>query len=416
VHASFKFCTLVFGGSQRRFEQTRCAFFLHALAELDDPARSLTLSADDFKLVNPNTGAAPIFRNRRDADITMRMYREHPVLMRHGAPAAWPVRYATMLHMTNDSVHFKTAAELRQLGFKPAPLNRWVKGAESALPLYEGKMVQMFDHRAADVVVNLGNLHRAAQPQSITADAKADPSRSPTAQYWVIEPAAPSPNSAYVLAYKDVTAPTNVRTMIAAVLPQAAYGNTVPLLVPNEGAEPSKCARSIGLLTANLSAIAFDFVARQKVQGQHLNWFILEQLPVITPARFDEPLPPRFTTAMRQANLMNGYHEHPTVADFVLPQVLALSYTAHDLAPFARDLGYVDAQGDVLPPFIWNEEERRARRAALDALFMHLYGLTAEDAAYVLDSFPIVRKQDEDEFGRYRAKEDVLALLPLLGG
>jgi hypothetical protein len=111
---------------------------------------------------------------------------------------------------------------------------------------------------------------------------------------------------------------------------------------------------------------------------------------------------------------MNGHHEHPTVADFVLPQVLALSYTAHDLAPFARDLGYVDAQGAVLPPFIWDEAERRARRAALDALFMHLYGLTAEDAAYVLDSFPIVRKQDEEEFGRYRSKEDVLALLPLL--
>ena len=56
-----------------------------------------------------------------------------------------------------------------------------------------------------------------------------------------------------------------------------------------------------------------------------------------------------FTTRMRATGLMNGHHPQPSVADFVIPQVLALSYTAHDLAPFARDLGYVDAQGQVLP-------------------------------------------------------------------
>jgi hypothetical protein len=63
------------------------------------------------------------------------------------------------------------------------------------------------------------------------------------------------------------------------------------------------------------------------------------------------------------------HHLHPTVADFVLPQVLALTYIAHDMAPFACDLGYVDATGEVLPPFVWNEDERCARLAALDAVF-----------------------------------------------
>ncbi|MEN9539183.1 MAG: hypothetical protein RLZZ126_1418, partial [Pseudomonadota bacterium] len=71
VHASFKFCTLVFGGARRTFDKTRCAFYLHQLAELDAPERVLTLTAQDFQRVNPNTGAAPIFRSRRDADITL---------------------------------------------------------------------------------------------------------------------------------------------------------------------------------------------------------------------------------------------------------------------------------------------------------------------------------------------------------
>jgi hypothetical protein len=104
------------------------------------------------------------------------------------------------------------------------------------------------------------------------------------------------------------------------------------------------------------------------------------------------------------------------VADFVIPQVLALSYTAHDLAPFARDLGYVDAAGQVLPPIVWDDDERRARLAALDALFFWLYGLDADDAAYILDTFPIVREQDIKAFGSYRTKDDVLNHLMLLQG
>ena len=98
----------------------------------------------------------------------------------------------------------------------------------------------------------------------------------------------------------------------------------------------------------------------------------------------------------------------------MIPQVLALTYTAHDMAPFALDLGYVDAAGQVLPPFVWNDEERRARLAALDALFFWLYGLNADDAAYILDTFPIVRDQDTMVFGRYRTHDDVLAFLDLL--
>jgi hypothetical protein len=125
-------------------------------------------------------------------------------------------------------------------------------------------------------------------------------------------------------------------------------------------------------------------------------------------------LPAAFAHAMRAAKRMNGQHPQPTVADFVIPQVLALTYTAHDVAPFARDLGYVDAKGQVLPPFVWNDEERRARLAALDALFFWLYGLNADDAAYIMGTFPIVREQDIKAFGSYRTKDDVLTVLALL--
>ena len=432
VHASFKFCTLVFGGPERRFKETRCAFYLHHIDELEtvdeqgetsESERVLRLTADDFNRVNPNTGAAPIFRSRADADITLKLYAQHPVLVRHGAFSAstgqapdvktWPVKYHRMFDMTNDSGLFLKAEELAEQGWKRAPLNRWTKGKAVALPLYEGKMVQMFDHRAADVVVNTANLHRAAQQEAISQVEKASPKRYPTPQFFVLASQTQANAYEWALGFKEITAPTNVRSMIATVLPRAGFGNKVPVLLPLDLTR-EEAAAAVCTWAANLNAFAFDFVLRQKLQGQTINLFILEQLPVIAPARFQEPLPAAFAQAMRAAQLMNGHHPQPTVADFVLPQVLALSYTAHDLAPFARDLGYVDAAGAVLPPFVWNEEERRARLAALDALFFYLYGLNTQDATHILQSFPIVREQDEKAFGRYRTQDDILALLGLL--
>ena len=61
-------------------------------------------------------------------------------------------------------------------------------------------------------------------------------------------------------------------------------------------------------------------------------------------------------------------------------------------------------------------EERRHLRARLDALYFHLYGLSREDASHVLDTFPIVRKQDEAAFGRYRTRDLILTYMNVLAG
>ena len=408
VDSRFKFCVLLFGGPERAFAQTRCAFFLHSLDELDtEPERTLLLTAADFARVNPNTGAAPIFRSRRDADITLGIYARHPVLVRHGPQGedkAWPVKYARMFDMTNDSGRFLKPDELERQGWQRAPLNRWRKGKDEAWPLYVGRMIHQYDHRSASVEVNEANLKVATLSDRTGSAAKADPSAFPAPQYWVDAAAVPAPlRRTWALGFRDIARATDVRTMIAAIVPGTVAGNTLPLLV-----DQAMGAREASLLLANFNALTFDYITRQKAQTTHLNWYILEQLPVIAPARFDKPLPTAFTAAARAAKLMNGHHPNPTVADFVIPQVLALSYTAHDLAPFARDLGYVDAAGAVLPPITWNDDERRARLAALDALFFWLYGLGADDAAYVMAQFPIVREQDERAFGRFRTCEDVL--------
>ena len=384
VHASFKFCALIFGGEERRFAQTDCAFFLHDTAAIDDPDRCFPLAPADFARVNPNTGTAPVFRTRRDADITRRIYERHPVLVDRSGDEevrAWPVRYFSMFHMTNDSNLFRTAAQLESNGFYPVQGNRWKKGDELYLPLYQGRMIWHFDHRANSVRVNPESTHNPYLSEPVTEKQHADPSFLPQTQYWIpaeeVETDLPKSMS-WTLGFRDIARPTDVRTMIAAVVPWAGYGNTIPLLSVEE-------SLSVACLVANLCAFSVDFVARQKAQGTHMNWYIVEQLPVIAPADYDR------------------VYGTTTARDLVRHHLLRLTYTAHDMAPFARDLGYDG------PPFIWNEEKRRHLRARLDALYFHLYGLSKNDAAYILDTFPIVRRHDKAAFGTYRTKDMVLA-------
>ena len=390
VDSRFKFCALVFGGDERRFSETKCAFFLHDTATVNDPDRSFPLAPSDFAKVNPNTGTAPVFRNRRDAAITVRIYEQHPVLVdrsRSDEQRAWSVAFMQgLFNMTSDSDLFRTAPELRAERFYPVGGNRWKKGDELYLPLYQGRMIHQFDHRANSVVSNPENVHNPYLSEEVTETQHADPGFLPATQYWVpseeVEETL-SEDCGYTLGFRDIARPTDVRTVIAAIVPWAGYGNTLPLLLGGD-------ALGYACLVGNLNAMCADFVSRQKAQGTHLNWYIVEQLPVIAPDDYD-----------RQFGAT-------TARELVRDHVLRLTYTAHDMAPFARDLGYDG------PPFIWDEEERRHLRARLDALYFHLYGLDKDDPEYVLGTFPIVRRDDEKQFGSYRTRDLVLAYMDAL--
>ena len=143
-----------------------------------------------------------------------------------------------------------------------------------------------------------------------------------------------------------------------------------------------------------------DYVTRQKIQGQNLNWFVLEQLTVVPPDRYESV---RFGPK--------------TAGEIVREAVLELTYTAHDMAPFARDMGHVNAAGDVPPPFAWDEDRRLFLRAKLDAVFFHLYGITdRDDVRYVYSTFPIVEREETAAYNTYRSRELCLAWMNALAG
>jgi len=128
----------------------------------------------------------------------------------------------------------------------------------------------------------------------------------------------------------------------------------------------------------------------------------------------------------------------PALLDFIVPRVVELTYTAWDLQSFAQDIlnevgpetwarWFANAPVHTSPPpawakaatpapFVWHEERRTHLRAELDGLYAHLYGLTREELDYILDTFPIVRRKDEERWGEYRTKRFVLAQFDRLSG
>ena len=387
VHPQFKFCALIAGGGSREFEGARCGFFLHSEADLGDVERVFPLTPTDFTRINPNTGTAPMLRSRRDAEIIGRVYRDHSVLVDHSqgdVRKLWPVRFVQgLFNMTSDSGLFETAEALEAAGAYRVAGNRYKRGDDMWAPLYQGRMIHHFDHRANSVGYNPASEHNPYVSEPVTDAEKANPGYFPRTQYWV--PAHEvarklRQDERWTVAFRDIARATDERTMIATIVPWSGFGNKVPLLLADPVFPPADAA----CLTANFSSLALDHVAKRKLQGTSMNWYIVEQLPMIAPDDYDRPF------------------GDTTARELVKDHVLRLCYTAWDLQPFARDLGY---EGD---PFIWNPAERRQLRARLDALFFHLYGLDEDDAAYILDQFPVLEKNERREHARYLTKELVL--------
>ncbi len=186
VDSRFKFCVFTASPSPLPGD-AHCAFFLQDVSELADPERRFPLGAADFASVNPNTGTAPIFRSRRDADLTTAIYGRLPVLVDRSsgeAVKAWPVQHVRMFDTDQASHLFRTRSELEEKeGAWPTGGNRFDSPSGEWVPLYEGKMVQAYDHRAASVAVNPANLHRPAQPVPAVEEQHKDPTWFPDPQF-----------------------------------------------------------------------------------------------------------------------------------------------------------------------------------------------------------------------------------------
>ncbi|MBO0798761.1 MAG: hypothetical protein J2P31_08045, partial [Blastocatellia bacterium] len=447
-----------------------------------DERRHFTLSADEIALLNPNTRTCPVFRTKRDAELTKAIYRRVPVLIREDNAKGeadvnpWGIKFMRMIDMANDSGMFRTREELLEDGWKLSG-NNFSKGNESYLPLYEAKMLHHFTHRFGDYddkpedsqntslpdvpLERLQNPAYVVQPRYwvpcgeviykitrvppdllkayregdrdklrtavmlwlslwgyaheteedwINLDAKQQESRRErrakardflaehpltAAESFelrsgrddlepivarLIEAKAPR----WLLGWRDICRSTDERTVIASVLPRVGVGHKFPLMMLSRIR-----ATEVTCLNANLNSFALDFITRQKIGGTSLTYFYLKQFPVLPPSSYIQ-------SCLWSSSL--------TMREWIAMRVLELIYTAYDLQGFAEDCGYT---GD---PFEWNQERRFLLRCELDAVYFHLYGINRDDVDYILDTFPIVKRKDEQAHGEYRTKRMILEI------
>ncbi len=367
VHRSFKFCTFVFGGEQAEQITADFVFFAHRMEDLNERQRHIALSAKDLALLNPNSHTCPIFRSRRDAELTKALYRRVPILIddsREEGGNPWGIKYVTMFHQTNDAELFSYPEGLEKLGLRHQG-NRWLGKGRTFLPLYEAKMIRSYDHRAASVVIAEGNWVRQGQTEKTSLVQHQNPEFVAQPRWWVEDKQVDrilNTKQSYCIAYKDVTSSTNERTVIAAFIPRVGIVNSAPLMLTDKDLSP----RRICCLLSNLNALGLDYVARQKVGGLHLNYFIVNQLPVFPPDHYALRCP---------------WDRRQTLEKWISERVLKLTCTANDMVPLAEAAGFT--------PTIhkWVPTERAELVAELDAAYFLLYGLTRDEVEFVLSTF-----------------------------
>ena len=379
VHRSYKFCVLLFGGASTQSKSIDFVFFAHQMDELKDKKRHIALSVDDIKLLNPNTRTCPVFRSQHDAELTKAIYRRVPVLVdknRKEGGNPWGIKFFTMFHQTNDAELFQTADQLRAAKFKRNGAH-WKKGKKIFLPLYEAKMIQMYDHRAASVIVNAKNWMRQGQTVSTSLVQHQNPEFSVEPRWWVDTAKVLGSNKTFpqhaFLGFKDVTSPTNMRTMIAAFIPISGVLNSAPLLLTEE---TISCRMECCIL-ANFNSFAMDYIARQKIGGVHLNFFLVEQLPIFPPDFYADRCP---------------WDRRQTLEKWVSDRVLKLTCTSNDMIPLAEAAGFDP------PVHKWKPDERTDIQAELDAAYFLLYEIKRDDVEYILSTFSGTQREGESLF------------------
>ncbi len=451
---NFRFCALTLTGREAKSEHADFAYECQTFGDVRQAIRHFRLTRDDLAVINPNTQTAPVFRTRPDADLTMEVHRRVPVLENEVTGVSpWGARFLLMF-MTNTASHlFKTPAELQGEGFVRMGAH-FVDGNTHWVPLYEGKMVHQFDHRFASYEDCNGQ--RPHMLPNCSASQHQDPSYIPLACYYVSysevqNVLAPRWDRSWLLGFRSVTSKSLARTATFTVLPIAAIGDKIPLLMAVDRPSPL-----VGCLLGDCNSLILDYVIRGKLAAATMNIFYVRQLPIIPP------------DAYAAADLL-----------FIVPRVVELTYTAWDIKAFADDVwregddalrqalqqqweanrgetgghtwdppewAEIAADGCPLPPFKWSDDRRAVLRAELDAWYARLYGLNRKQLRYILDphglseleladildpwedptcsgphllpaepaidfpgeTFRVLRNKEEKAFGEYRTRRLVL--------
>jgi hypothetical protein len=362
VHTAMKFC-LYAAHVGDRTDTFRAAFNICSIAELAEvkSGRYLTIPVSLVREFSPEALAIMELGNQMDIDIATKMYR-------------WPA-------FGDESVGPPQRVYMREIDMG-TDRDLFDEDA-SGIPLYEGRMVSQFDHRAKGYRSGRG---RAAVWDDLPFGS-AEKCMSP--QWYVARERVPEKcferMRQFRIGFCDVASPTNERTLVTSLIPpNVLCGHSVPTIVFNPQNDPWLCAFWIAVA----NSYALDFIARTKV-SLHMTFSVVDSIPF-----------PRIEQG------------DPRVRELVI-RCLRLSCTGPEMIPFwnlfAAD-GWVTAtDGPTQILGETNEDARLKLRAEIDAIVARdLFELTRPELDYILSTFPTQQRYQEEQYGEFRSRRFIL--------
>lgn len=441
VASQLRFSILSISGSSLSDTfRVKFGFFFSEVNQIKEGLRTYFLTKSDFNLINPNTQTCPSFKSRIDAEINEKVYLKFPILNNEVTNKnPWNISFASIFHMASHSGLFREKEILINNGGKLIGNKIKDDFNQIWLPLYEAKLIWLYNHRLSSFETNANNI--LACDYSNEQDLKQQNYLS-VPRYWVreedvnvrLDSISQSKKNGisnesikkWFLTYRDITSSTNERSCICSIINYSAVGNTLPLIIPSVSTLNS-C-----IIFSMFSSLIYDYLSRQKIVGVHLSYVYMKQLPVIPPEQFTEK-----------------------DMQFIVPRVLELTYTAWDLKTFADDVwqeadgilrqviqdrwkynhnrisytpsvkpDWVEGQeGEfTLTPFKWDTQYRMTVQSELDAYFAYKYQLEEEELKYILDpelsalagkdfpgeTFRVLKEKETKKYGEYRTAHLVL--------
>ena len=324
------FCLLTIKASS---EDPTFIFSAQTPEDFQDERRQFSLNSEIIRRLNPNTPLCPVFQSQVDAELIAKIYENSGVFVVENSPSGnpWKVQFRQgLFNITGDRPRFRKADELNgdriAIRSMSNPQGEW-------LPLYEAKMIHIFDHRYST--------YDGDRNSETTLDEKSLSDYTVTPRFFVKESEVRERllplgwTHDWFIGFRDVLLTSNERSCIASVVPLSGVGHSCSLIF-SEHDDP----RMLVILLANISSLAFDYVVRRKVGGSHLTFPIVSQLPVLAHTSFNR-----------------------REIEELVSRAVELVYTADDLRAFASDVG------KELEPYTWNSDRRQLLQAETRCIF-----------------------------------------------
>jgi hypothetical protein len=410
-----RFSLITFTGAMGTDQPIRFATLCVDVANLKEPGRQYTLSAEDIALMSPINGACPLMRSEQDAKILRKLYKHFPILGQKDASRPdlyWNPNYTPIFHMANDSGDFRKREELEAQGYElrsgifvsaevPRELRRWHEVAkwegdeEVYLPLYEGKYIYLFDHLYGtfESVPASKRFGRKAEAPAPTLDQLADPEYEIVPRYWFSRHLWRKRQRQRMLRddvafyFRDVAGVyPDLRTAIGSICQATPAGDKAPCLTLAT-AENDTQSWALRLLTFGglFNSLVFDYIVRNKLFSKSMKWNTLGQIVMPPPSHcirkvFDGSLQGELAAA-----------------------ALELSFTSWSLAPLGEAFG-------IHQPFRYDSARRFDLLRHIDAISAHLYGLRRDELEHILSTFETLAAAEMKKHNEYRTKRVILEI------